>query len=78
MGVVQALLMVAQYLQSTLYPNRYWNAVGVACCIAQGLGLHVDHAEGSRNALRNALELEMQRRVWHACVMMDMFVYVIR
>ena len=74
MGVVQALLITAQYLQSTPYLNRYWNAVGVACCIAQGLCLHVDHAEGSRNAL----ELEMQRRVWHACVMMDMFVYVIR
>ncbi|KAI9729389.1 MAG: hypothetical protein M1834_006913 [Cirrosporium novae-zelandiae] len=69
-GIVQALLIVAQYLQSTPYPSRCWNAVGVACRVAQGLGLHVDLAVDSCNVL----ETEMRRRVWHGCTLMDRFV----
>jgi hypothetical protein len=66
-GVVQALLVIAQLLQATSYPSRCWNSVGLACRIAQGLGLHSNQpASGS-----HPLELEMQRRVWHGCVMMD-------
>lgn len=71
-GVVQALLITTLYLQSTPYPNRCWNSIGVACRVAQGLGLHraADHNEV------HPLELEIRRRTWHCCVIMDMFVTV--
>ncbi|KAJ5750658.1 hypothetical protein N7533_007686 [Penicillium manginii] len=39
-GVVQTLLIISLLLQSTPYPNRCWNAIGLACRVAQGLGLH--------------------------------------
>jgi hypothetical protein len=40
LGVVQTLLISALYLQSSPYPSRCWNSVGVACRVALGLGLH--------------------------------------
>ena len=67
-GVVQTLLIVALLLQSTPYPNRCWNAIGVACRVAQGLGLH----EAPRQDSTNPLEKEVRCRTWHGCVMMDM------
>lgn len=73
-GVVQTFLISALYLQSTPYPNRCWNSIGVACRVAQGIGLHTeagqDHVE--------PLEREIRRRTWHGCVMMDLCVYIIR
>ncbi|KAJ5591655.1 uncharacterized protein N7459_002024 [Penicillium hispanicum] len=69
-GVVQTLLIIALFLQSTPYPNRCWNSIGVACRIAQGLGLH---EPTTQRALR-PLEREVRRRTWHGCVMMDMIV----
>ncbi|KAF1982399.1 FAD/NAD(P)-binding domain-containing protein [Aulographum hederae CBS 113979] len=67
MGVVQALLMRVLYLQSTPYPSRCWISTGVAYRIAQGLGLHTD----SVGPTTTFWEVEMRRRVWHSCVMMD-------
>ncbi|RHZ50185.1 hypothetical protein CDV55_102112 [Aspergillus turcosus] len=69
-GVVQTLLIVALYLQSTPFPHRCWNSIGVACRIAQGLGLH----EEQLYEQKSPLEQEIQRRTWHGCVMMDMIV----
>ncbi|PYH96198.1 hypothetical protein BO71DRAFT_472464 [Aspergillus ellipticus CBS 707.79] len=69
-GVVQTLLVVALYLQSTPYPDRCWNAVGIACRLAQGLGLH----EAQLYRSKDPLEQEIQRRTWHGCVIMDMIV----
>ncbi|KAH6894647.1 fungal-specific transcription factor domain-containing protein [Thelonectria olida] len=70
-GVVQALLLVALALQGTPFPNRCWNAVGVACRVAQGLGLHTDvnrqHGESR--------EKEMRRRTWYGCVTMDFMTF---
>ncbi|KAJ4152297.1 hypothetical protein NW754_004092 [Fusarium falciforme] len=40
LSAVQTLLLVALVLQGTPFPERCWNAVGVACRMAQGLGLH--------------------------------------
>lgn len=68
-GVVQALLIVALFLQSTPYPHRCWNSTGMACRLALGLGLHESHLEDSKNPL----EQEIHRRTWHGCVMMDMY-----
>jgi hypothetical protein len=69
-GVVQTLLIVAILLQSTPYPNRCWNSIGVACRVAQGLGLH---EEASQRTIK-PLEREIRRRTWHGCVIMDMYV----
>lgn len=65
---VQALLLVGQYLLCTHYPTKCWNVVGLACRMAVGLGL-----QSSRNLEgASGLEIEMRRRVWYACVQMDM------
>lgn len=65
---IQALLLVGQYLLCTHYPTRCWNVVGLACRMAVGLGLQsARFSEGT-----SGLEAEMRRRVWYACVQMDM------
>lgn len=65
---VQTLLLVAQYLQCTQLPTRCWNVVGMAYRMSVGLGLHCKAASDSTNAL----EREMRRRIWHACLQMDL------
>ncbi|KAJ5824499.1 hypothetical protein N7447_006839 [Penicillium robsamsonii] len=69
-GVVQTLLIVSLLLQSTPYPIRCWNAIGLACRAGQGLGLH----ETTTHASNKPLETEIRRRTWHSCVIMDMVV----
>lgn len=69
LAVVQSLLLMAQYFQSTTYPTRCWNCTGIACRVAQGLGLHAESTETYRTL--SLLDLEMRRRVWHGCVMLD-------
>lgn len=69
-GVVQTLLIISLLLQSTPYPNRCWNAIGVACRVALGLGLH----ETTTQSSLKPLEKEIRRRTWHGCVIMDMSV----
>ncbi|KAJ5151079.1 uncharacterized protein N7482_010331 [Penicillium canariense] len=69
-GAVQTLLIVSLLLQSTPYPNRCWNAIGVACRMALGLGLHETPTQSSIKPL----EKEIRRRTWHGCVMMDLIV----
>ncbi|KAJ5387009.1 hypothetical protein N7509_009550 [Penicillium cosmopolitanum] len=64
------LLIISLLLQSTPYPNRCWNAIGLACRVAQGLGLH----ETATQQSINPLEQETRRRTWHGCVIMDMIV----
>ena len=67
---VQTLLLVAQYLQCTRLPTRCWNAVGMAYRMSVSLGLH---SNASTDAM-SALEREMRRRTWHACLQMDLLV----
>ncbi|PLB54517.1 putative fungal-specific transcription factor [Aspergillus steynii IBT 23096] len=67
LGVVQALLITALFLQSSPYPSRCWQSVGVACRVALGLGLH----ESDTLATLAPLESDIRRRTWHGCVMMD-------
>jgi hypothetical protein len=68
LALIQTLLIVAQFLQSTQFPNRCWNVVGLACRIAQGLGLHLD----SGNDNKPFVEVEMRRRTWYGCVTLDL------
>lgn len=67
-GQVQALLLVGQYLLGTQYPTRCWNVVGLACRMAISLGLQ--SASFSRDS--SEVEAEVRRRVWYACLQMDM------
>lgn len=67
---VQALLLFGLYLQCTNFPERCWNIIGLAYRMAVGLGLQsAVPPEGA-----TPLEIAMRRRVWHACVQMDMCV----
>lgn len=68
LALVQALLIMAHYLQSTNLPSRCWSVAGVAYRMAQGLGLHIELGE----KLGSALYREMRRRVWYGCVCLDM------
>jgi hypothetical protein len=68
LSVVQTLLLVALNLQGTPHPSRCWNASGVACRVAQGLGLHAEHHQDTRGPL----EKEIRRRTWYGCIVMDM------
>jgi hypothetical protein len=68
LALIQTLLIVAQFLQSTQFPNRCWNVVGLACRMAQGLGLYLDGADESRPFA----EVEMRRRTWYGCVTLDL------
>jgi hypothetical protein len=69
---VQTLLLIAQYLQSTQWPSRCWNCVGIACRLAQGMGLHVERP--TVLATLTPEQIDMRRRVWHGCVMLDAIV----
>ncbi|KAJ2902892.1 uncharacterized protein MKZ38_010703 [Zalerion maritima] len=67
-GVVQSLLLMALVLQSTPYTSRCWHAVGVACRVAIGLGLHLSGVPGHTD---NSLQSRVRRRTWYGCVILD-------
>ncbi|KAI0114070.1 fungal-specific transcription factor domain-containing protein [Nemania sp. FL0031] len=69
-GLVQVFLLITIFLQSTRYPNRCWNAIGMACRVAQGLGLHISTPRRERTPL----EIEVGTRTWQGCVILDMTV----
>ncbi|KAK5998854.1 Asg1-like protein [Cladobotryum mycophilum] len=71
LAVVQTLLTIALSLQATPYPISCWNSTGVACRVAQGLGLHIEHRQDSKQPI----EKEIRRRVWYGCVLMDLYVF---
>jgi hypothetical protein len=76
LALIQTLLIMAQYLQSTRYPNHCWNVVGLAVRMAQGLGLCVDSdGNGDEEASTEKepfLEVQMRRRTWYGCVTLDL------
>jgi hypothetical protein len=76
LALIQTLLIMAQYLQSTRYPNRCWNVVGLAVRMAQGLGLCVDcdvnGDEETSTEKEPFLEVQMRRRTWYGCVTLDL------
>ncbi|KAL2866488.1 uncharacterized protein BJX67DRAFT_372467 [Aspergillus lucknowensis] len=67
---VQALLLVAIYLQCTPHSRRCWNVIGMAHRMAVGLGLQ-NHRQF--NGL-SVLEKELRWRAWCACVQMDILI----
>lgn len=72
-SVVQWLLLVTIYCQSTQHANRCWNSLGLAIRIAQSLGLHI---ELNPVAEMSQVFLETRRKIWHTCVILDRFVQI--
>ncbi|CAM1506018.1 Fc.00g056590.m01.CDS01 [Cosmosporella sp. VM-42] len=74
-ALVQTLLLMGQYLQTRNISSSCWNIVGLAIRVAQGIGLHFDlesaKGEYSSNKTLNRLEVEMYRRSWAGCVLLD-------
>lgn len=66
--LVQSMLLMGQYLQSTERSSQCWNVIGFAIRVAQGIGLHLDLPATTR---RSQLEVEMRRRVWWGCIALD-------
>lgn len=69
LSMVQALLILARYLQTTSIPSRCWHVAGIAYRMAQSLGLHLRMDKRATSAV----ELEMRRRVWHSCSCIDTY-----
>ncbi len=69
--LIQCLLLMGQYLQSTNNPHQCWMVVGHAVRVAQSLGFHLPE---SSFRLHSPLERELARRIWHGCIMMDRYV----
>lgn len=68
-GLIQCLLLMAQYLQSTDSAHQCWIVTGLAIRNAQSLGLHLPHPiEG---CAENSPERQFARKIWHGCVLMD-------
>jgi hypothetical protein len=65
--LVQALLLMGQYLHSSLELNNCWTIVGLAIRTAQGLGLHLD-ASGFTSDI---IEQEIRKRTWWGCFVID-------
>lgn len=69
--LIQALLLTGQFLQGTTGLAGCWNIVGLAIRMSQGLGLHMEKAISNR---RSYIEQEMEKRLWHGCLLMDKIV----
>lgn len=65
--LVQALLLMGQYLHRSLDLNACWTVVGLAIRMAQGLGLHLD----PNDFTTEIVEQEVRKRVWWGCFVMD-------
>lgn len=66
--LIQCLLLMAQYLQSTDCADQCWMVTGMAIRGAQGLGLHLPETSSRLDSLQGK---ELARRIWHGCVLMD-------
>lgn len=66
--LVQALLLLCQYLQSTLELNECWSLVGLLIRTAIGLGLHLNPPQSDG---RSSLEREFRIRTWWGCFIID-------
>ena len=73
--LVQTLLLMGQYLQSTDMSSSCWNIVGMAIRVAQCIGLHHEPSgsdQGSDPRRKyGQVDTEMRRRTWAGCVLLD-------
>ncbi|KAH9213109.1 fungal-specific transcription factor domain-containing protein [Leptodontidium sp. 2 PMI_412] len=68
--LVQALLLMGQYLQGIGSANRAWSVIGIALRICHELGLHNPSNKAERSC-RNITERELVRRLYHGCLMLE-------
>jgi hypothetical protein len=66
--LIQGLLLMGQYLQSTDSAHQCWIVVGLAIRNAQSLGIHLPQ---TISRMPTYQEQEVFRRIWHGCVLMD-------
>lgn len=75
LALVQTLLLMGQYLQSTEMSSTCWNIVGLAVRVAQNIGLHHDPKNCNQSCCpAQSLDqtvMEMRRRAWTGCVLLD-------
>nr|XP_036586895.1 C6 transcription factor [Colletotrichum truncatum]KAF6797452.1 C6 transcription factor [Colletotrichum truncatum] len=71
--LIQCLLIMSQYLQSTNNPHQTWMIVGSCVRIAQGLGLHLPDTVME---LSSEPERDLVRRIWHGCILMDRMIAI--
>lgn len=73
--LVQTLLLMGQYLQSTDMSSSCWNIVGMAIRVAQCIGLHHDPRGCKQGCCPkrkyHQLDIEMRRRTWTGCMLLD-------
>ncbi|KAL3452764.1 fungal-specific transcription factor domain-containing protein [Aspergillus insuetus] len=67
-ALIQCLLLMAQYLQSTDSAHQCWIVTGLAIRNAQSMGLHLPQTIAG---LQNPQEQQLARKIWHGCVLMD-------
>ncbi|KAL4877987.1 fungal-specific transcription factor domain-containing protein [Aspergillus karnatakaensis] len=67
-ALIQCLLLMAQYLQSTDSAHQCWIVTGLAIRNAQSMGLHLPQTIAR---LQNPQEQQLARKIWHGCVLMD-------
>jgi transcriptional regulatory protein GAL4 len=67
LSLVQALLLLSNYVQKRNKPNTGWNYLGLAVRMALSLGLHREFPEWSISMLQR----EMRRRVWWGLFIFD-------
>ena len=65
--LVQALLLMGQYLHSSLELDNSRTVVGLAIPMAQSLGLHLDTAMPNLKVI----DQEVRKRVWWGCFVLD-------
>jgi hypothetical protein len=66
--LIQCLLLMGQYLQSTDSAHQCWIVTSLAIRNAQSLGLHLSQ---TISRFRSFHEQHLARRIWHGCVLMD-------
>ena len=66
--LVQALLLMCHYLQSTLELNECWSLVGLMIRTSISLGLHFNPP--SSESL-TSVQWEMRKRIWWGCYIID-------
>ncbi|KEF52943.1 uncharacterized protein A1O9_10849 [Exophiala aquamarina CBS 119918] len=70
--MVQGLVLIAQYLQSTDKPNYCWSIAGLAIRMAQAIGLHLEPPDGVIAGRKiDQIDSEVRKRVWTSCILLD-------
>ncbi|BEI83411.1 hypothetical protein CcaverHIS002_0400150 [Cutaneotrichosporon cavernicola] len=73
--LVQLLLLMGYYLQTTEKFSKCWNIAGLAIRMAQNMGLQLSPNDARRKGCPTPSltqrEVEMRVRVWYGCVLLD-------